>query len=101
MLKVGSKRRRTKQEIKEEEQSKMDQENEIRTKLARLDQLEQQLAQAEQQADLNRNAAVLVSDLINNGVVKQVTDHSFTVPHAPNGPKHFDYNDHLDDNLTD
>ena len=37
MLKVGSKRRRTKQQIEEEEQSKLEQENAIRTKLARLD----------------------------------------------------------------
>ena len=37
MLKVGSKRRRTKQEVKDDEQAKLNRENEIRTKFAQLD----------------------------------------------------------------
>ena len=44
MLKVGSKRRRTKQEVKDEEKVKLDRENEIRTKFAQLDQLQMQMA---------------------------------------------------------
>ena len=48
MLKVGSKRRRTKQEVKDDEKAKLDRENEIRTKFAQLDQLQQQMAQMQQ-----------------------------------------------------
>jgi len=43
MLKIGSKRRRTKKEIEEEEQDKLAKENEYRTKMARLDMIEQEL----------------------------------------------------------
>ena len=41
MLKVGSKRRRTKREIEEENQKELQKENEYRTKMARLDMVEQ------------------------------------------------------------
>ena len=40
MLKVGTKRRRTKAEIALEESEELEKQNEIRTKLARLDQVE-------------------------------------------------------------
>jgi len=44
MLKAGSKRRRTKAEIVDAEQLKLEEENMIRAKLARLDEVEAQLA---------------------------------------------------------
>ena len=44
MLKAGSKRRRTKAQIIGEEQSKLAEENMIRAKMARLDEVEHQLA---------------------------------------------------------
>ena len=44
MLKAGSKRRRTKAEIVDAEQLKLEEENMIRSKLARLDEVEAQLA---------------------------------------------------------
>ena len=47
MLKVGSKRRRTKREIEEENQKQLEKENEYRTKMARLDMVEQQLLAAQ------------------------------------------------------
>ena len=40
MLKVGSKRRRTKREIEEQNQKELQKENEYRTKMARLDMVE-------------------------------------------------------------
>ena len=90
MLKAGSKRRRTKQEIENEEQAKLDHENDVRSKMARLDQLEQQMAQVQQQADENRGAAVLMSDLVNAGVIKQKAENSYMV-HGHNGELNFDY----------
>jgi len=57
MLKAGSKRRRTKREIEEEEQEKLAKENEYRTKMARLDMVEQELLAAQQEAEQNQQAA--------------------------------------------
>ena len=45
MMKTGSKRRRTKAEIKQAEKEKLDQENEIRSKFARLNDVERELEQ--------------------------------------------------------
>ena len=47
MLKKDSKRRRTKAEIIQQEQDKLAEENAIRAKLARIDELELRVAQAE------------------------------------------------------
>ena len=47
MLKVGSKRRRTKREIEEENQKQLEKENEYRTKMARLDMVGQELLAAQ------------------------------------------------------
>ena len=49
MLKVGSKRRRTRREIEEQKQTELERENDIRSKLARLDMLELQLQEANEQ----------------------------------------------------
>ena len=73
MLKKDSKRRRTKAEIKQQEQEKLAEENAIRTKLARLDELELRLAQAEQQQvqqAANQDAVAVLNDLINSGIVR-------------------------------
>ena len=47
MLKVGSKRRRTKREIEEENQKQLEKENEYRTKMAILDMVEQEFLAAQ------------------------------------------------------
>ena len=44
MLKPGSKRRRTKAEIKQAQQEELDKENETRSKFARLSQVETELS---------------------------------------------------------
>ena len=90
MLKAGSKRRRTKQEIEDQEKAKLDHENDVRSKFARLDQLEQQMAQVQQEADHNKGAAMLMSDLVNAGVIKQKAENSYVV-HGHNGELNFDY----------
>ena len=46
-MKDESKRRRTKKQIKDDEEAKLEEENAIRAKVAKVDQLEYQLAQAE------------------------------------------------------
>ena len=71
MLKVGSKRRRTKREIEEENQKQLEKENEYRTKMARLDMVEQELLAAQQESEQNQQAAQLITDMIQAGVVQQ------------------------------
>ena len=48
MLKSENKRRRTRREIEEAKQSELDKDNEYRSKMARLDMIELQLAAAEE-----------------------------------------------------
>ena len=64
MLKIGSKRRRTKAELKQAAQEELAKENEIRSKFARLSQVEAELEHTQQRADINKGAAILMSDLI-------------------------------------
>ena len=90
MLKASSKRRRTKAEVKADRKDELDRENEIRTKFARLEQVEMQLAHTEHQANVNKVAAVLMGDLVNAGVVKQ-TDQSSFVVQGREGELNFDY----------
>ena len=93
MLKKDSKRRRTKAEIAQQEQEKLAEENAIRAKLARIDELEARVAQAEQQQmeqESNREAAALLNDLINSGVVRQESEHCFVAANQE-GERRFDY----------
>ena len=90
MMKDDSKRKRTKQQIKNDEQAKLDEENANRARAAKIEELEYQLQQAEHDKDSNRGAAVLMSDLINAGVVKQ-TDQSSFVVQGREGELNFDY----------
>ena len=89
-MKDASKRRRTKKQIKDDEEAKLDEENAIRAKIARIDQLEYQLAQAESQAGVNKDASVLLSDLISSGVLKQNAQNQFSAI-GPKGEQHFNY----------
>ena len=90
LMKDESKRRRTKKQIKSDEEAKLDEENATRAKIARVDQLEYQLAQAESQAGVNKDASVLLSDLISSGVLKQHAQNQFSAI-GPKGEQHFDY----------
>ena len=54
MLKSENKHRRTRREIEEAKQSELDKDNEYRSKIARLDMIEMQLAAAEEQAEIGK-----------------------------------------------
>ena len=54
MLKSENKRRRTRREIEEAKQSELDKDNEYRSKMARLNMTEMQLAAAEEQAEIGK-----------------------------------------------
>ena len=95
MLKVGSKRRRTRKQIEKDEEAKLAEENANRA--ARVQQVENELEQTQQaalelqqQAAVNKDASILLSDLVNAGVVKQKGPSSFVVQGAQ-GELNFDY----------
>ena len=90
MLKTTSKRRRTKQQIEEDKQEELAKENAMRTHEAQVQELQAEKEQAQQAANSNRSAAILMSDLINAGIVKQVSGSSF-IAQGPNGEQQFDY----------
>ena len=90
MLKIGSKRRRTRREIEEQKQSELERENDIRTKLARLDMVEQQLRRANEQNEINKKATRVMSDLINAGVVREEAENSFVVQNVDRAQR-FEY----------
>ena len=104
MLKAGSKRRRTKAEINDSQAADLEKENAVRAKMARLDEVERQLAaheaaledaqsqlqQNQEQLQLNEGAAVLINDLMKAGIVRQESDHAFVANNAE-GERRFDY----------
>jgi len=97
MLKAGSKRRRTKAEIAESNQAEFEKDNVLRSKIARLNEVEAQLeAQqaaldiAQNQLQENEGAAVLVNDLMKAGIVRRESDHAFVANNAE-GERRFDY----------
>ena len=97
MLKAGSKRRRTKAEIADSQQADLEKENSLRAKMARLDEVEHQLAaqeaqlqQAQQELQENEGAAQLVNDLMKAGIVRRESDHAFVANNA-DGERRFDY----------
>ena len=90
MMKDGSKRKRTKKQIKDDEEAKLEEENANRARAAKIKEQEYQLQLAQQEANHNKGAAVLMSDLVNAGVIKQKAENSYVV-HAHDGELNFNY----------
>ena len=87
MMKDESKRRRTKKQIKDDEDAKLEEENANRARAAKIAELEYQLQQAQHENGIGQDAAVLVSDLIAAGVLKQNAQNQFSAI-GPKGEKH-------------
>ena len=90
MMKDGSKRKRTKKQIKDDEEVKLEEENANRARAAKIEELEYQLQLTQQQADNNKGAAVLMSDLVNANIIKQKAENSYVVQ-GQDGELNFDY----------
>ena len=90
MMTDSSKRRRTKKQIKDDEEAKLEEENATRAKNARVEELEYQLQQQERETLVNKDTAIFLSDLIAAGVVKQDAQNQFSAI-GPKGEKHFNY----------
>ena len=71
MLKVGSKRRRTKREIEEEKEDEAVKQQKLESDMRELANLRGRVQQAEQQADSNKAAAELMSQMIVAGHLHQ------------------------------
>ena len=71
MLKVGSKRRRTKAEIDDEKEQEALKQQKLEVDLQELTNLRSRIQEAEEQANTNKAAAELMSQMINAGHVQQ------------------------------
>ena len=69
MLKVGSKRRRTKQECREEREQEEAKKAEVAAKLASFESMRQEMEAHKTRADGNQGAHEVVQDMINKGLV--------------------------------
>ena len=72
MLKVGSKRRRTKNEIKEEKDLEAERRVQIEADMRELANLRSKVKDAEIRAANNAGAAQLMSHMVNAGQIRQV-----------------------------
>ena len=89
MLKVGSKRRRTKAEIDEEKENEVIKQQKLESDMRELSNLRNRVQEAEERAENNAGAAQLMSHLINAEVVKQDGQQSIIV-NAVGGVQRFD-----------
>ena len=79
MVKAGSKKRRTKAQVQQDKLDELAKENELRTKSARADMLEAEMAAMVQQMEVQKKAAFLMSDMINAKLVHQEDENTIVV----------------------
>ena len=84
MLKIGSKRRRTKQQIHDEKEAAAEEKAEIERKIAAYNSLKAEHEKLKAVAKNNDAAASILSDLISKRHVVQLGDGSCHVPSADN-----------------
>ena len=73
-MKVGSKRRRTKQEIEDQKMEAIAKHQAIQDKLASYDQLKQELESFKQQAEENAEASEVIENMLLQGFVERDED---------------------------
>ena len=71
MLKISSKRRRTLKQIKADKEAAAKKEADTQAKLAQLDSMQQRIEQMEADNKMGNDAASLMNQFINAGLVKQ------------------------------
>ena len=81
-MRVGVKRRRTKTQINEEKEEAALREQAVNTSLLENQQMKQRLAHMEQEGSNNQNAAKILSELMQKGLVKQDESGNIQVPSA-------------------
>ena len=91
MLKAGTKRRRTKQQIKEEKARVLLEEVENNRKLAELAELQARVGMLAHPASQGKAASEILSQMISSGIAAQAEDSSVIV-NAANGEHRFGVN---------
>lgn len=76
-MKVGSKRRRTKQEILDQKNEAVVKQQAIEDKLANYEVMKQQLEEARQLAEENAGASEVVQGMLEQGFVERADDGSY------------------------
>ena len=79
MLKVGSKRRRTKRQIKAEKEEKERELAEQAHRIAETDRFEARVRELENQLQTAKMASDLMSQFMNAGIIKQTDEDKFVV----------------------
>ena len=82
MLKIGTKRRRTKQEISEEQEEARIKEEAVESKLAKFDKMKEKVKELEGDVESNKAADVILRSMIKDGYVVMDADGNVTVPSA-------------------
>ena len=70
LLKVGSKRRRTKAEVKDEQMEEMLRDEHVDDAINKSKRLERDLIKAQREAEENANAAAILTDFMNKGLAR-------------------------------
>ena len=83
LLKVGSKRRRSKQQIKEEKLAALQKEQEIQAKLAQFDQMQAALQQSERERLDMSSKTEEVQKMLDNGLLKINPDGNISIVEDP------------------
>ena len=89
LIKVGTKRRRTKAQIIQEKQDSIAKEAEIQAKLAKFDEIMQTNALLHQQAQSNQAAAEILTDLVKKGIVDKDENGQVSLPSSPDKGEEF------------
>ena len=87
MLKISSKRRRTLTQIKADKVAKEQEERMTQAKLAEFDSMQQRVGQMENDMRIGNDAASLMSQFVNAGLVRQDDDQGWVVANDGSGSK--------------
>ena len=76
-MKIGSKRRRTKQELEDQRNEDQIRAQALEAKWARIEKMEQELEASKEQANNFKSAQATINDLIKKGLIRQNSKGSF------------------------
>ena len=92
MLKVGTKRRRTVKQIRAEKEAQAEKDRILNEKLAMFDRMQEEVEQLKQQDRDREAASILLSKMINAGLVQQKDNNSILV-NSQNGQQEIRLNE--------
>ena len=93
MLKIGSKRRRTKKEIEDEKQEKLLKEQMVAEKMAQFEEMSKKIELLSKDNENNKAAAQILSDMLSKGDCIQQPDGSIVMSASPSKRKYDESDD--------